>query len=69
VRHHGGTAPERPPNGLQEVNRAFVWGAISVRIGYSQAEEFFSILDVPILSAPAAFREHENEKAVCEVSW
>jgi len=57
---------ERPPNGLQEVNRAFVWGAISVGIGYSQAEEFFSILDVPVLSAPA-FREHE--KAVGEVSW
>ncbi|XP_063240131.1 uncharacterized protein LOC134540970 [Bacillus rossius redtenbacheri] len=41
------------------LNTAFVWGAIATGIGHSQAEEFFSVIDVPVLGAKH-FMKHEK---------
>lgn len=39
-----------PVDRKKEVNDALVWGAMSVGIGYSQVEEMFTLLDVPIMN-------------------
>lgn len=39
-----------PLHQKDEINDALSWGAMSVGIGYSQVEELFSVLDLPIMS-------------------
>lgn len=48
-----------PPEYGNNINTAFVWGAVCVGIGHSQAEELFSIMDVPVLGGKH-FMEHEK---------
>ncbi|KAF2895496.1 hypothetical protein ILUMI_10678, partial [Ignelater luminosus] len=40
-----GTRPQKA-----NVNNAFVWGTTSIGIGYSQSDELFSVLNVPIMT-------------------
>lgn len=40
-----------PPDTTKEVNKMLVWGSNSIGIGYSQAQEIFSCLDLPIMSS------------------
>lgn len=39
-----------PLDTMNDVNRAVVWGSIAIGNGYSQTEEFFSVLDLPMMS-------------------
>lgn len=49
------------PDGFkEEANEAFVWGAMSIGIGYSQAQEMMSVMDVPVMGANK-FRLHEKK--------
>lgn len=43
----------------EDINDAVVWGAVSVGIGYSQVEEMFSIMDIPVMSSKK-FQKHES---------
>lgn len=49
-----------PLNQKDEINDALSWGAMSVGIGYSQVEELFSVLDLPIMSQ-RKYTAHEAE--------
>lgn len=54
-----------PHGSLEVVNSALVWGTVAVGNGYSQTEEFLSVLDVPMMSG-RKFRKHENKiEEVC----
>lgn len=44
----------------EECNDAFVWGSLSIGIGYAQAQEMLSIMDVPVMGT-AKFRAHERK--------
>lgn len=50
---------QKPDDG-NSINTAYVWGALSVGIGHSQAEEMFSILDIPALTGKS-FQQHEKK--------
>lgn len=39
-----------PADAKNDVNSAVVWGSIAIGTGYSQTEEFLSVLDIPIMS-------------------
>ncbi|XP_063231175.1 uncharacterized protein LOC134535815 [Bacillus rossius redtenbacheri] len=43
----------------EDINNAAVWGAVSIGIGYSQLEEMFSIMDIPVMSCEK-FQKHES---------
>lgn len=43
---------------LDNVNNAFVWGALSIGIGHRQAEDLFAIMDCPSPSFKK-FKRHE----------
>lgn len=49
-----------PTDEKHDVNDALAWGSMSIGIGFSQCEELFSILDVPIMSEKK-FRSHETK--------
>lgn len=49
-----------PPNQEEEVNDALSWGAMSVGVGYSQIEEMFSVLDIPVMSHKK-YKHHEEK--------
>lgn len=44
---------------MDNVNNAFVWGALSIDIGHRQAEDLFSIMDCPSPSFNK-FKRHET---------
>lgn len=46
------------PDRKAELNDALVWGATSVGIGFSQAQEMMTLLNIPIMS-DAKYRKHE----------
>lgn len=54
------TVTSEPEEKRNEANDGLVWGALSIGIGHSQAEELFSVLDIPVMSA-RKFRTHENK--------
>lgn len=52
------TVTSEPIEQRHELNDAFVWGAVSVGIGFSQAEELISIMNTPTMGHKK-FRKHE----------
>lgn len=51
------------PSG-NDINKAGVWGALSIGIGHSQCEEFFSVLDVPFMTPKKFVKETRGLKEV-----
>ncbi|KAJ8879499.1 hypothetical protein PR048_020107 [Dryococelus australis] len=45
-------------NTINDINDSAVWGALSTGIGYSQLEEMFAIMDVPVKSSKK-FKKHK----------
>lgn len=55
---------DRPGKSLEDVNKAVVWGSLSVGIGHSQCEELFGVLDVPFMSTKKFISETHHLKKV-----
>lgn len=55
---------DRPGKSLDDVNKAVVWGSLSVGIGHSQCEELFGVLEVPFLNSKKFISETRHVKKV-----
>lgn len=51
---------ENPKNNVSAINYGAVWGTLATGSSYTHMEEFFSCLDIPVMS-DSMFYEIENE--------